>query len=408
MPDWWEQLLNSEIDTQIALLTLVATVIGVLVTVISVLLYKRSKFSKRKNVIQKTKHGDNFSHSGTGDNVAGNKITINNKYDEEKLKAFAHDLAHKNREQDSERIKELEQAVIALSQQNKDKYDIDEALKLLSEGKPEEAEKIFELVALEAREKGQEAKQKWAKKEAAALRHIGSLAFLHNTQKALDSYKRSTELDPDNMSGWNQLGHLYKRIGELENAESAYMTVLKLAGSGQENQAVAYGNLGLIYQTCGELDRAVEFHEKALAIDQELGRKEGMANQYGNLGLIYQTRGELDRAVEFLEKSLAINQELGRKEGMAIQYGNLGLIYRTRGELDRAVEFHEKALAINQVLGNKEGMAIQYGNLGLIYQTRGELEKVVDYWKQSLALFTEIGAAREIEKVQSLLDDVGQ
>jgi len=307
MWNWWKSL---EMGHKIGLLSVLVAVIGILVSWAS------------------SQGGITNIYSGTGDNVAGDKITINNEYDEEKLKKLANDLAQQYREQDAETIKELEQTVIALSQQDQDKYDIDEALNLLSEGKPEEAEKIFELVALEAREKGQEAKQKWAKKEAAALRHIGSLAFLHNTQKALDSYQRSTELDPDNLSGWNQLGHLYRRIGELENAENAYTNILKLVGSDQAWQAAAYGNLGLVYRT----------------------------------------RGDLDQAVEFYQKSLAINQELGRKEGMAADYGNLGIVYRTRGDLDQAV----------------------------------------DYWKKSLALFTKVGAAREIEVVQSLLDDVGQ
>ena len=72
-------------------------------------------------------------------------------------------------------------------------------------------------------------------------------------------------------------------------------------------------------------------HEKSLAIEEALGRKEGMASQYGNLGNLYQTRGDLDRAEEMYEKSLAINEALGRKEGMASAYGNLGNLYQTRG-----------------------------------------------------------------------------
>ena len=107
-------------------------------------------------------------------------------------------------------------------------------------------------------------------------------------------------------------------------------------------------------------------HKKALAIDEKLGRQEGMASDYGNLGLIYQRRGELDRAEEMHRKSLAIDEKLGRQEGMAIDYGNLGLVYQTRGDLDRAEEMHKKSLAIDEKLGCKEGMASDYGNLGSI------------------------------------------
>jgi hypothetical protein len=58
--------------------------------------------------------------------------------------------------------------------------------------------------------------------------------------------------------------------------------------------------------------------KKALAIDEQLGRQEGMANTYGNLWVIYQTRGDLDRAEEMHKKALAINEKLGRFSGVSM------------------------------------------------------------------------------------------
>ncbi|MBS0587978.1 MAG: tetratricopeptide repeat protein, partial [Proteobacteria bacterium] len=51
-----------------------------------------------------------------------------------------------------------------------------------------------------------------------------------------------------------------------------------------------------------DLDQAIEYHQKALKIDQELGSKEGMANAYTNLGNVYKTRGDLDQAIEYYQK----------------------------------------------------------------------------------------------------------
>lgn len=76
-----------------------------------------------------------------------------------------------------------------------------------------------------------------------------------------------------------------------------------------------------------------------------------MANQYGNLGVVYQTCGKLDKAIEFLQKSLDINKELGNKEGMAGTYGNLGLVYQTRSELGKAVEVWHKSLILFTEIG---------------------------------------------------------
>jgi tetratricopeptide (TPR) repeat protein len=98
------------------------------------------------------------------------------------------------------------------------------------------------------------------------------------------------------------------------------------------------------------LDRAEEMLNKSLEIEEQLGRRKGMASAYGNLGVLYMTRGELDRAEEMLNKSLEIEEQLGRREGMASDYGNLGVIYILRGEPNRAEEMHKKALAIFEQL----------------------------------------------------------
>jgi len=296
---------------------------------------------------------------------------------------LAKELAAKQGEQDAQIIKSLQETIQALSQQETATYHIQQALDKLKQGDTRAAEDIFTRIAAQAKQKGKDANLE----EATALRHLGSLAFLHDTQKALDAYLRSTALDPDNIDGWNQLGRLYRRIGELDQSENAYRFILKLASNDLHGQAVAYGNLGVVYQTRGELDQAIDYHCKALAIHEVLGSKEGMANQYGNLGSIYQIRGELDQAIDYHRKALDIEEELGSKEGMANQYGNLGVVYQTRGELDQAIDYNLKSLAIDEELGSKEGMAVTYGNLGNIYQIRGKLDQAIGFYHKALVLF---------------------
>ena len=58
--------------------------------------------------------------------------------------------------------------------------------------------------------------------------------------------------------------------------------------------AVAYGNLGNIAMTRGDLEEAVDCFTQGLALDEELGRKEGMATQYGNLGVVATERDDLE------------------------------------------------------------------------------------------------------------------
>ncbi len=307
-----------------------------------------------------------------------------------------------------ERIRELEKAVKALAEE-REKADappgIDAALKQLAEGKTEAAESIFQQV-LEQKRAGGEAASKDA---AAAARHIGALAFLHDTQKALSAYAQAVELDPENADGWNRLGHLRHRVGDLDGAIAAYERVLRLGNVAEERGviAAAYGNIGTVYQTRGDLAKAEEYYLKALAIEKELGRKEGIANAYGNLGIVYRRRGDLAKAEEYHLKSLALNEELGRKQGMASNYGNLGNVYQARGDLAKAEEYYLKSLSLDEELGRKEGMANQYGNLGTVYFTRGDLAKACEAWAESRRLFEELGAAPEVAKVQALMEKAG-
>ena len=151
------------------------------------------------------------------------------------------------------------------------------------------------------------------------------------------------------------------------------------------------GNLGICYRTLGEVPKAIEYHERALAIQTELGLRAGEASQLGNLGICYRTLGEVPKAIEFLERSLAIQTELGLRGGESNQLGNLGLCYRALGEVPKAIEYHERSLAIQIELGLRGGEANQLGNLGLCYQTLGEVPKAIESLERSLAIQTELG-----------------
>jgi tetratricopeptide (TPR) repeat protein len=347
------------------------------------------------------------------------------------------ELATKN-----EQIKALTAAITALSKADAPASRIDEALQALQRGDAKQAQAIF---AEELKTK--EAKGCAANKEAAAVaRHLGALAYMNNTKEALAAYQKAVELDPDNADGWNGLGNLLLRTGELAQAEMAYRKALAVGGT-KEWQAKASGNLGNVYATHGDLAQAEVMYNKALVLDEALGHKEGMAADYGNLGLVYETRGDLAQAGEMFQKALVLNEALGSKEGMAINYSNLGLVHAARGDLAQAEDMHRKSLMIDEAFGNKEGIAANYGNLGsvhfkrgdlaqaeemhkkslvlhealgskeymaanyanlgLVYKKRGELGKAEELWKKSLLLYQEMGHP-DAKEVQQWLDDLAK
>ncbi len=96
---------------------------------------------------------------------------------------------------------------------------------------------------------------------------------MHDTQKATEAYRQAVELDSSNPEGWNRLGHLLVRSGELEEAETAYRKVLDLAEAASEQGwlSASYGNLGNVFRTRGDLDQAEQMYERSLGLLEEIG-----------------------------------------------------------------------------------------------------------------------------------------
>jgi protein O-GlcNAc transferase len=287
-----------------------------------------------------------------------------------------------------EQITALTEAVTALSKGQNiygTEAQVKIALEKLAKGDTTQAKALF---ANAAQKVDQDTIQ-----GAQAYRNLGALAYLNNTQEALQAYRRATELDPNNAVGWNKLGLLLKRVGDFEGAITAFDKVMALGEEHRDQQELAwsYGSLGNVYQIRGDLDKSLEYHQKALTVNQGLGNKNGMAGAYGNLGIVYDTRSDLNKAFEYYQKSLTLYESLDNKEGMTTQYGNLGNIYLSRGEMDRALGYYHKALNFNESLGHKEGMAIQYGNIGNAYDARGDFEAAIKYQKKALMIDEGLG-----------------
>jgi tetratricopeptide (TPR) repeat protein len=153
-------------------------------------------------------------------------------------------------------------------------------------------------------------------------------------------------------------------------------------------------SLGNAYNSLGEYQKAIEFHQQSLAITREIGDRGGEASSYNNLGIVYNPLGEYQKALEFHQQSLAIKREIGDRGGEATSYNNLGNVYCSLGEYQKAIEFHQQSLAITREIGDRGGEAYSYMGLGIVYNSLGEYQKALEFYQQSLAIDREIGNRR--------------
>lgn len=160
--------------------------------------------------------------------------------------------------------------------------------------------------------------------------------------------------------------------------------------------ASALNNIGYVYSNQGDIPKTLEYYHKALAIQEEIGYKEGIATSLNNIGYVYSNQGDIPKALEYYNKSLKIFEETGNKKGIASSLNNIGSIYEGQGELPEALEYYHKSLKIQEETGNKKGIAISLNNIGVIYKDQGEILKALEYFHKSLTIYEEIGYKKGI------------
>jgi tetratricopeptide (TPR) repeat protein len=195
------------------------------------------------------------------------------------------------------------------------------------------------------------------------------------------------------MATANALGNSYATLGQIGRAVEHYQQALAIAREtghrGLEGSAL--GSLGNSYATLGQIGRAVEHYQQALAIAREIGDRGLEDSALGSLGNSYATLGQTGRAVEHYQQAVAIAREIGHRSSEGLWLGGLGGCYADLGQTGRAVEHYQQALAIAREIGDRgiEGTAL--GNLGSRYADLGQTGWAVEHYQQAVAIAREIG-----------------
>lgn len=136
----------------------------------------------------------------------------------------------------------------------------------------------------------------------------------------------------------NNLANAYSDTGQLDKAAQTLQAII----AGPEGRAYAqpYYNLGNIYQTEGDIAKAMEQYQKSVEVDPNF------YFAYQNMAVIYARGGDWQNAAAMLEKVKSIRPE------DPVIYGNLTAVYLNMGNKDLARENYQNAARLAQ--GNQQ------------------------------------------------------
>jgi len=157
-----------------------------------------------------------------------------------------------------------------------------------------------------------------------------------------------------------------------------------------KRQSVATGNLGLIYEFMGEIDKALDLYEKALSLDKSLSDEYGMAMDYGWMGNLSYRKSDFDTAIRYYRLALDKYRAIDNKKGEAAMIGNIGTVYESKGNLSEAEDAYSEAMNLNMSIGYKQGIALDYLYLGNLAYDTANYQLALENYQNSVSICTEI------------------
>lgn len=155
------------------------------------------------------------------------------------------------------------------------------------------------------------------------------------------------------------IGVFYQSQGNLQKALEEYKEAARLDPS----NAQAHNNMGVIYKEMKLLDEAVREYRKALSINPNYEKS------LNNLGVALYLKGDLENAIKEFQQSIKINPE------NCASYVNLGLIFKKQGLIEDAIKTFQKTLSVDPQYPEA------YYNLALTFEEIGQKEKAITYYK---------------------------
>lgn len=132
----------------------------------------------------------------------------------------------------------------------------------------------------------------------------------------------------------------------------------------KEELSKAYNNLAEAYQQTYQIEKALEFNEKALKVRTQLGDSTGMKVSTKNIAMLYSERKEHRKAIEFYEQALDLLDPKTDQNLRGDILPRIGYEYLQFREYDKATEYLLEGLQYNRQTKNQEGILMSLNAIG--------------------------------------------
>ncbi|WP_111671646.1 tetratricopeptide repeat-containing sensor histidine kinase [Algoriphagus litoralis] len=155
----------------------------------------------------------------------------------------------------------------------------------------------------------------------------------------------------------------------------------------QEDQVAYYSELTW-YWAMVNLDSAVEYGQRSLALAQKVNDKKAIGQAHSDLGNALMQKGNFAESKDQYLQAISIRNSIGDSAGIAGAKSNLGSVYQRLFQLDSAMSNYLYALEYFEKSGNDRYTNFVKNNLAVLHEDMRNYPK-------ALEIYSEVAAYRE-------------
>lgn len=133
-----------------------------------------------------------------------------------------------------------------------------------------------------------------------------------------------------------------------------------------------------------DLDQAFALYREGLPILEGLDARAELTRGYNNFSMLYEMRGDIDSALYYGRKGLALKEELNDSTGLPYGLNRVALYLLYKERFEEARDLMLRADSIRRLTKDEHGLAEQQIYFGDLYQTWGRLPEAVAYFEEAI------------------------
>jgi CheY-like chemotaxis protein len=185
--------------------------------------------------------------------------------------------------------------------------------------------------------------------------------------------------------------YIHPFSGLSQNADNTIATLILQAENYEKSGnkielAKCVSKIGLLYKQNNNTTKALEYLQKSIVLNDELGNQNVVKNLAINVAIIYSDRDNFEQALVYFRKSLKISEKIGRQQDILGDLINIGQALQGLRNYAESNQNLERAASMAQELSDISSLKNCYMALYENYDKLGNTEKAKNYFELASAI----------------------